>query len=518
MSRIGTREPALEWSAKDETALHRVAQLLLVGQYEQAAELLHEMQLNIEHRGDAIAAQVLVLARRLCLACSQSQAETKWHQQACEEANRREQKLRQQLGTLLDLVDDERLSSTPPWEALPSTPPVQKGLPAPDQARSVEHLSLWQRLQDALLWRMRRHSLADLASEMPAEADVSATFSTESTERLTVPPEQAGGPFAIRAEEAVAQAPLVIEQTQAPAAPAVEETKAQAPTALAIQEKEEQALPDQAMAPTSSPITAGAREKGKGTPSLVVYCLGPFQVYQDEQPVEDWPSSKGKSVFKYLVTHRERPIAKEVLMELLWPSAPPDAARNSLNVAIYGLRQALRKTHPHASHILFQDDCYQLDPDLQIWTDVDAFLEHLAAARRLEHQGDLTAAIGEYHAAEALYQGDFLEQDPYEDWPIPQRQRLQRDYLDLLNRLSRFYLDRTEHAACATVCRKMLTIDSCCEQAHRRLMCCYSRQGQPYLALRQYHLCVDTLRNELDVNPTSDTTKLYEHIRRHQPV
>ncbi|MBN1583616.1 MAG: winged helix-turn-helix domain-containing protein [Anaerolineae bacterium] len=97
-------------------------------------------------------------------------------------------------------------------------------------------------------------------------------------------------------------------------------------------------------------------EKEKRTkpdsPSLVIYCLGPFRAYQDDQPVTDWPSSKGKSIFKYLITHREHPVAKDILMELFWPGSSPDSARNNLNVAIYGLRQALRKVRPSFSHVL----------------------------------------------------------------------------------------------------------------------------------------------------------------------
>jgi DNA-binding SARP family transcriptional activator len=247
-------------------------------------------------------------------------------------------------------------------------------------------------------------------------------------------------------------------------------------------------------------------------PSLVVYCLGPFKVYQDEQAVEEWPSSKGKCIFKYLVTHRQRPVAKEVLMELFWPGAHPDAARNNLNVAIYGLRQALRKAHPSFSHVLFQDDCYLLNPDVQTWVDCEAFMERFTAARALERRGELVAAVREYRAAEALYQGEFLEEDRYQDWPVPQRQRLQDDYLSILDCLSNYHLEQEDYAACATVCGKMLAVDSCCEEAHRRLMRCYSRQGQPYLALRQYHLCVERLKEELDVPPTQTTTALYGQI------
>jgi DNA-binding SARP family transcriptional activator len=268
---------------------------------------------------------------------------------------------------------------------------------------------------------------------------------------------------------------------------------------------------------TISPVEK--KKQGKQSPpSLVVYCLGPFRVYQDAKPVKDWPSSKGKAIFKYLLTHRERPIAKEVLMELFWPNVHPDAARNNLNVAIYGLRQALRQTRPSFSHVLFQDDCYQLNPDLQTWVDSEAFMEHLTVARALERRGELVVAIREYRAAEALYQGEFLEEDRYEDWLIPRRQSLQDDYLSLLDRLSRYCFDQEDYAACATVCGKMLAVDGCREEAHRWLMRCYSRQGQHYMALRQYHLCVERLKVELDLAPAPATTQLFERIRRRKRV
>ena len=45
------------------------------------------------------------------------------------------------------------------------------------------------------------------------------------------------------------------------------------------------------------------------------------------------------------------------------------------------------------------------------------------AAQALERRGELVSAMREYRAAEALYQGEFLEEDRYEDWLVPQRQR-----------------------------------------------------------------------------------------------
>jgi LuxR family maltose regulon positive regulatory protein len=206
-------------------------------------------------------------------------------------------------------------------------------------------------------------------------------------------------------------------------------------------------------------------------------------------------------------------------MEVFWPGAHPDSARNNLNVALYGLRQALRRGRQAPfSHIVFQDDCYLLNPDLQIWVDFEAFVEHLETARALEQCGELAAAMREYRAAEALYQSEFLEDDRYEDWLNPQRQSLQNRYLSLLDRLGRHYFDQEDYAACAMMYGKLLAVDPCREEAYRCLMRCYSRQEQHYLALRQYHLCVERLKEELDVAPAPSTVQLYERIRRRESV
>ena len=61
----------------------------------------------------------------------------------------------------------------------------------------------------------------------------------------------------------------------------------------------------------------------------------------------------------------------------------------------------------------------------------------------------------------------------------------------------------------------MLAIDPCREEAHRLLMRCYFSQDQTYLALRQYHICFEALKNELDIVPSKATRELYEMIQGH---
>lgn len=219
-------------------------------------------------------------------------------------------------------------------------------------------------------------------------------------------------------------------------------------------------------------------------PSLAIYYLSPFQVYLSENPVKRWSNNKGKLIFKYLGTRKGQPVAKEILMELFWPNAEPQAARNNLNVAIYGLRHVLSKANPDYSYVLYRDGCYLINPELHVWTDYQAFLEHFKSAQRFELRGEQDAAIKAYQMAESLYQQDFLEEDRYEEWSESIRIELRNKFLILLERLSRFYFKQGDYELCMAACGTALVADSCNEDFHRLLMRCYSRQGHTHLALR----------------------------------
>jgi DNA-binding SARP family transcriptional activator len=251
--------------------------------------------------------------------------------------------------------------------------------------------------------------------------------------------------------------------------------------------------------------------------TLAVHLLGRFRVSVNGVAVDHWPSGRGRSLFKYLLTHRDPWPQREVLMEVFWPDSPPAAARNSLNVAVHGLRRALRAA-ADVPVVVLRDRAYRLAAGLGLWLDVDAFERHAEGGRRLEAAGDQAGAIAEYELAVELYQGDLLDDDPYEDWPVLTREHLRLGYLDLLDRLSRLVFGQGRYAASAALCRRIIERDRCREDAHRRLIRCYSRQGQPQLALRQYLACAKALRAELDLDPAPASVRLQEAIRRHEAV
>ncbi len=270
--------------------------------------------------------------------------------------------------------------------------------------------------------------------------------------------------------------------------------------------------------PAASPAATPPQQHAVRTePELAVHLLGPFHVAVNDVPVDNWWSARARSLFGYLVTHRQPWPPREVLMEVFWPGSPPHASRNNLNVALHGLRQILR-TATDAPVIAYADGTYRIHPQVRLWLDVDEFDAHVSLGRRAEARGESGRATQEYEFAAELYRGEFLADDPYEEWAALIRERLRLTYLDALGRLSDVCFAAGQYAACVNLCQRILERDSCREDAHRRLMRCYSRQGQSPLALMQYRVCAHALADELGVGPEPATAELYERIRRHEPV
>jgi DNA-binding SARP family transcriptional activator len=250
---------------------------------------------------------------------------------------------------------------------------------------------------------------------------------------------------------------------------------------------------------------------------LVVQLFGPLAVAIGDVPLQTHLGSRARSLLAYLVTHREPWPSREILAEALWPGVDPDHGRNNLNVAVHGLRRGLRMASEEPV-IVHSGVGYRLHPSVRLWLDVDEFDDTVRAGRRYDRGGSGDRAIAEYERAAGLYRGDFLADEPYEEWTGPTRDRLRLAWLDTVDRLSELHFAAGRYARSGELCRQLIEHDACREEAHRRLMRCYSRQGQPHLALLQFRSCVRTLAADLRLQPDSSTVELYRRIRHHESV
>src|SRR5688500_8223083 len=64
-----------------------------------------------------------------------------------------------------------------------------------------------------------------------------------------------------------------------------------------------------------------------------------FQV--EERVSAHFRTQKCAALLAYLALHLGKPVHREMLMELLWPDCPPEAARRNLSTALWSVRQQL---------------------------------------------------------------------------------------------------------------------------------------------------------------------------------
>ena len=266
------------------------------------------------------------------------------------------------------------------------------------------------------------------------------------------------------------------------------------------------------------------RGKGSGKriiPILEVFCLGAFRVRVDDKMIDHWSSTKAKSLLKYLITQKRKPVSKDVLMEALWPDCEPSLANNNLKAAVRSLRLTLRTANDveeEFNWILHDDGSYVINPEASVWEDVEQFEYHWLTGRQLEKEGRLTDTVRELELALVLYKGDYLEDSLYEDWTSLRREGLKDIYLALLARLADYSMEKTDYAGCTQYCMRILKEDACREDAYQRLMCSHFRLGQRSRAIEWYLICEKVLKSELNVSPNRKTVRLYHKLMSDAPI
>ena len=132
-----------------------------------------------------------------------------------------------------------------------------------------------------------------------------------------------------------------------------------------------------------------------------------------------------------------------------------------------------------------------------------------AAAAAAEAGRDAAA----YEAALALYAGDLLPEDAYEDWAVGRREALRQAHLGLLVGLAGRREEAGEVAAAIDLLRRAVALEPAHEAAHRALMRLYAATGRRHEALRQYRQLVEALGRELEAEPEPASRRLYAAIQ-----
>lgn len=246
-------------------------------------------------------------------------------------------------------------------------------------------------------------------------------------------------------------------------------------------------------------------------PLLTIYTLGRFAVYQGNRLIEDqaWKRRKAKSLFKLLLLVPNYQLLKDRVLELLWPDQDPVRATNNLHRTLFVLRRVLQPDSSDASgqqYILFQDASLILNRDTIALVDLEEFERLIQLGRQQSNPLD------SYEAARALYQGDLLPEDLYEDWARDCRETLHVSYCTLLQQMAWIYAQQAIYSKAIGCLEDLLRVEPTHEEVHRELMRLYVMVGQRHRALQLYRQAQETLQRELEVEPSPETTTLYNAI------
>lgn len=269
---------------------------------------------------------------------------------------------------------------------------------------------------------------------------------------------------------------------------------------------------------TSRSRQGGGRGGSGGTsPQLDVHLLGRFRVGIAGQEVARWPNRKAKLLFAYLLHNHKRPSNRETLMELFWPGALPDSSRNSLNVAMHAVRRILHEVDPLHAYVRYDTEAYAIDSSVVVHLDTEEVSRCWADAQVRARTSPPREIIRLLQRALSSYNGDFLEDELYDEWAGREREHYREVCMSVMDRLSCLLCEDRQWESAADLCGTLLAMDPCQEEVHRRLMLCYSSLGHRSRAMRQFAVCCDILRKELAADPSPATRSFFESIARGTP-
>ena len=219
-----------------------------------------------------------------------------------------------------------------------------------------------------------------------------------------------------------------------------------------------------------------------------------------------WKSRRARSLVKLLALAPGHRLHRDQVIDSLWPESDLSAAANNFHQTLYAARKVLE---PAGGFSLVLEEGFLTLSGVKgqnLSVDVEQFEEAADQAKRSQN----TQA---HQDAVALYTGDLLPEDLYEEWVIPRREALRQVYLNLLLDLVRLHETRQDYPAAIETLLRLLAMDKSHEEAHAGLMRLYALSGLRQSALRQYQALREALQAELEAEPGQPTTQLFEDIQ-----
>jgi DNA-binding SARP family transcriptional activator len=244
---------------------------------------------------------------------------------------------------------------------------------------------------------------------------------------------------------------------------------------------------------------------------LDINLLGPFRIAYNNQLLATIDQPREQSLLAYLLLNSDAPVPRRQLAYLFWPDSTEAQARNNLRQVLHQLRRALPEG----------EDYVLSDASMLYWRRDSAFhltslnSRGLTQADNAERSGDPIALRTALEKALGFYRGDLLL-SCYDDWILDERERLHQLCLKALERMIQVLEEQRDYKAAIPFAQRLIRQDRLYENGYRLLMRLYAVSNERASALHTYHTCVDTLQNELGVEPEPATQEIFQRLQSAQ--
>ena len=247
-----------------------------------------------------------------------------------------------------------------------------------------------------------------------------------------------------------------------------------------------------------------------------VRLFGAFEVHCSEGKIEErsWTKRKARLIFAMLASRRGSDVPRDQLIEHLWPEMDDQRALNNFYVAWSAMKRALMPVPlrevpcPYVEHV--GGICRAIAG--RVSTDVSEFDDLLAAARKARAAGDVPAELESLLQAGELYRGDVMPGDAYDDWFASLRERCRHDFEDAMLRACDLLESRGDGRVGLGLVRRALEYDPWREDLYQAALRLQIGCGQRSAAIDTYMSCRSHLVDDLGIDPSSETTRLYTQV------
>jgi DNA-binding SARP family transcriptional activator len=242
---------------------------------------------------------------------------------------------------------------------------------------------------------------------------------------------------------------------------------------------------------------------------ILICLLGGFRLVKAGHPVTVRSGGKVQALLGSLALAADWGVARDRLLDQLWPEEDPIRAGRSLNTLVYEVHRQLGDGMD-AMPVAVDAGTYRLNAAAGVAVDFRRFDDLIGRGRAAARSGNDLAATSAFEQATVIYRGDLVGDSIS---AVVERERLRSAFLNALARLADYAFSTADYGRALEHAFRILHHDACREDAHRLAMRCFVRRGERAQALRQFDLCQRLLGTEMGASPEPETIELYRLVR-----